>query len=220
MRAVRDLRRLQAAGLGRLARLYDTADHAVSSPVGSLERETEIAYVVVELYNCWHSLSRSLFISSAFRARDGSGKRIALTVPESTDVDAALTHGIAKTKPWTARKKQPPWSWSDEPSWARTGVLLDCLDAIGASNRPLVTAGLSVTTKVFGHLPTFRHFFAHRNLDTVRKLRQPIASYAIAPSLRPTDALATPASSPKGLRPQPLLLDWVDDVRNVVTLIV
>jgi hypothetical protein len=179
-----------------------------------------VAYVVVELYNCWHSVSRCLYLSSAFRARDGAGARISLTVANSADVDAALTHAISRTRAYLLTYKSPPWGWSDEPFWAQTGVLLDAMDEIGASNRGTIATALGVPNKVLGHLPKFRHFFAHRNRQTANRLRPLISSYSISPGLRPTDALATPASGPSGPRPQPLLLDWVDDVHNVVALIV
>jgi hypothetical protein len=220
MRNVRDLRRLQRAALRRLSRLRVTAEAAVTATPHTEERETGTTLVVIELYNCWYSVSRALYLSSAFRARGGDGKRITLNVTASATVDAALTHAIAKTKPRTAQLKRPPWSWADEPSWAKTSVLLDTLDAIGASNRPTVVTALGLPAKVLDHLPTFRHFFAHRNRDTARRLRPLIGSYAISPALRATEALSIPAGGPGGRRPQPLLLDWIDEVNSVVEILV
>ena len=220
MRIVRDLRRLQVAGNSRLTRLHAIATAATVAPQGSRDRSTGVSFVVVELYNFWYSMSRCLYLSSAFRARDGNGKRITLDVGASKDVDTALTLAIARTRPRIAERKQPPWSWGDEPYWVNTGVLLDSLEGIGASNRPTVAAALALPSKVFSHLSPFRHFCAHRNRQTARRLRPLIASYSISPALPATDALATPASGPDGQRPQVLLLDWVDEVHNVVSLIV
>jgi hypothetical protein len=176
----------------------------------------------MELYNLWHGLSRCLFLSSAFRARDGVGARISLTTATCQSVDEALTHAIRRTKPYVFKKKpqRKGWKWVDEPVWSKPSVLLDSLDEIGASNFPTVLGALSTLSPVFDHLPRFRHFFAHRNEDTVDALQRILAWYSIPTSTRPTEALLTPASGSSGARFQPLLLDWIDDVRNSVSLIV
>ena len=218
MRATRDLRRLQGAALSRLERLRAIAVTATRPPASSTQRETGVSYCVIELYNCWYSFSRSLYLSSAFRARDQTGSRISLTnVPVATSVDGALTYAIRRAKPWVAKNRQPPWNWSDEPGWARAGVLLDGLDEIGASNRATVAAALSLAGSTIAHLPPFRHFVAHRSEDTARRLRPLLAPYAISPALHATQALATRASGAKGQRPQPLLVDWIDDITNIIS---
>lgn len=221
MRPTRDLRRLQGAGLKRLDRLRGIAMSCTSPTASVVELETGVAYCVVELYNCWYSISRSLYLSSAFGARDGGGTRITLAnVPRAVSVDDALTHAIRRSKPWLMNRRQPPWTWIDEPSWANAAVLLDALDEIGASNRATVAAALSLPGATVANLVPFRHFMSHRGEDTARRLRPLLARYAISPSLRATKALATRASGTQGLRPFPLLVDWVDDVQNIITLIV
>jgi hypothetical protein len=185
------------------------------------ERETGVTHCVLELHNCWYSISRSLYLSSAFRARDGNGARITLAhVPQATSMDDALGHAIGRAKPRLFSRRSPPWTWSDEPSWSKAKVLLDSLDELGASNLPTVTAALSLPGATIDNLGPFRNFFAHRGEDTARKLRPLLSRYAISPTLRATEALAMRASGPQGQRPQPLLVDWIDDVRNVVALIV
>ena len=222
MRATRDLRRLQRAGLNRLERLRSIAVDATAANAAPAVRETGVAYCAIELYNCWYSISRSLYLSSAFRARGQSGTRISLAnVATAASVDDALTHAIRRSKPWVVRRgRTPPWRWGDEPSWALASVLLDGLDEIGASNRPIVAAALSLPGATIANLTPFRHFFAHRSRDTAQPLRLLLARYAISPALGATEALATRASGPSGQRPHPLLVDWIDDVINVTTLLI
>ncbi len=222
MRLTRRLRRLQASALRRLSRLRAVALRASVGNLTTMDREAIVTYAVIELLSCWSSFSRYLYLSTAMGALDGQETPITLGVPRSTSVGAAMTHAIAKNKPWVvANKKGPPWTWSDEPSWARTSVLLNSLDAISSSNRPKVVAGLAFQTYVFAHLPDFRNFFAHKNEDTARKLPAYTAVYLIPANLRATEVLLRHAADPSGTpRPQALILDWVDDITTVVSLVI
>lgn len=180
-----------------------------------------VTHCIVELYNLWFGFSRNLYLSTAFAARDGSGKRIELaSIATAGSVDEALTHAIRRTKPNTHKKGSPPWRWADEPSWGRTKILLDSLDEIGASNCQIVSNGLSTLTPVFAHLPRFRHFYAHRNEDTARGLEGILMNYGIAPDMHASVSLMQAANIRGVQRPQPLLLDWIDDVTNVISLVV
>jgi hypothetical protein len=211
---------LQHVGQERLRRLRTVAVTAEAQPT---ERQSEavVTYCVLELASFWTSFSRSLFLSSAFQARDGAGALVSLSVPKPTSVADALTHAIRRRK-WAVfnRKGGPPWTWADEPGWIYTDVLLDALDEIGASNRPQVVAGLGIPTNVFEHLPLFRNFFAHKNEDVRRPIPSAVEVYAISPDVLPWRALLTAASDATGTRPQVLLLDWVDDVSNTVGLMI
>lgn len=219
MRIERDLRRLQRSAHGRLRRLRYVAVHCSSGGATPKDRELGVTYCVVELYNLWYSFSRCFFLSAAFGARDGAGVRVVIHAgaPPST-VEQALTYAI-RTRP-SYRKRKPPWRWQDEPSWVKPTVLLDTLRAIGASNTATVSAGLSASGGVFDDLPPFRHFFAHRGRDTAETLRPLIRAQTISPALRPTAALLTPATVLGVVRPQPWLLDWIDDLTNAVQFIV
>ncbi len=215
MRINRDLRSMQRTAVGRLRRLRDVAVACSSPTAAPRDRELGVTYSVVELYNLWYGFSRSLYLSAAFGARDGTGSRVALTVtPRPRTVEEALTHAI-RLRP-SHKTRNPPWRWQDEPSWARTKILLDSLAAIGASNGVQVSAALSSTSRVFDELEPFRHFFAHRGRDTRQRLPPVVRAHSIPVTLRPTEALLTPATVLGVLRPQPLLLDWIDDVNDVV----
>jgi hypothetical protein len=183
------------------------------------DREARVTFCTMELYNLWYAFSRALFLSSAFGARDGSGKPIALSVsPAPKSVDDALTHAIRRLRP--QNRRNPPWSWWDEPNWSKTRVLLDALDAIGSANRAQVSAGLSTQTAVFDYLFLVRHFYAHRGRETRQALHALAVSYSLPPALHPSQALLLPARLNGTIRPQPVLLDWIDDVRNSISLVV
>lgn len=218
MRVHRDLRKLQAAATSRLIRLRRRAHQSTSPATEASARELGITYSVVELYNLWYSFSRCLYLSAALGARDGAGSRVRISVPTPKTIEDALTHAI-RTRP-RYRNSMPPWNWWHEPSWIDANVLLDSLRTIGASNEQHVSAALSVRPSVFNEIRLFRNFYAHRNEDTSRQLKPLIRRYLMSPSLRPTEALASPAMVQGLLRPQPLLLDWIDDIFNTVTLIV
>src|SRR3989304_5529943 len=219
MRIERDLRRLQRSAHGRLRRLRYVAVLCSTGRATPKDRELGVTYCALELYNLWYSFSRCFFLSAAFGAGDGAGVRVAIgTGARPRSVEEALTYAI-RIRPGY-RNRVPPWKWQDEPSWVKPTVLLDALRAIGASNTTRVSAGLSASSGVFDDLPPFRHFFAHRGRDTAQPLKRRIRAQSISPAVRPTEALLTPASVLGAVRPQPWLLDWIDDLTNAVPLVV
>lgn len=223
MKPTRDLRRLQRAGQHRISLLRARAASATAPNRLGADADVDVAHCIIELSNLWHGMSRSLYISTALRARDGAGARITVVVPTVATAQAAIGHAIRRTKPQLFQKVTNPnhnWRWNEEPTWAKTSTLLACMDEIGASNRTVVSNAVSIQSSVFDDLPKCRNFYAHRNADTVRRLFPVFAKYGINPRLTTSQALSTPASTPLGQRPQPLLLDWIDDVRDTVDLIV
>jgi len=221
MRVTSDLTRLQGTMLRRLDRLRLVATAAIPPSTRYGQRESYVTFVVIELFNCWHMFSRCLYLSTAFQARDRSGAAVSLTVPRPANVDDALTLAIASLRPGVT-KRGPMWTWQEEPAWERTSVLLSALGLIGASNRPTVVSGLGVggPTSVFVHLPTARNYYAHRGEETASRLPIIAGAYTIAPSRLGSQVLLAHASGSGGLRPQPLLLDWVDDIATAVTHVV
>jgi len=217
VRIVGDLRSLQKSSRSRLRRIRQVALDATVPGASPVLRDLSVTYCVIELYNLWYSFSRFLYLSAALGARDGAGVRVTVrrVAPPHT-VEDALTHAI-RLRP-RYQRANPPWNWTQEPRWADTSVLLNCLSTIGASNRQQVGIGVSAPSTVFGELTPFRHFFAHRGRETLRNLIPHVRGHSISTSLRPTDALLTAAIVIGIPRPQPLLLDWVDEVINAVDL--
>lgn len=221
MRPTQDLRRLRRAALSRLDRLSEYVFDAATTPSTSPRHDQLTAYCVVEMYNTWYGFSRSLFISSCLGARDGAGARLAVSnVPRPPTDQDALTHAIRRCKHYRFKiKGAPPWRWIDEPSWASATVLLDALDEVGAANYLLVSGALSLpgAAQTISHLPDFRHFYAHRGKDTRLQAVRHAPTYALSSSLRPTALLNSNGMVAGVARPQPLLMDWADDLRAIVT---
>jgi hypothetical protein len=210
-----DLGRLQAISLRRVSRIRTTASRiSLGSPKS--EQQTGVAYAVIELHNLWYSFSRHLYLSAVLGAKDPSGAKIAILVPRPTSVDDALTPAI-RLRP-SHRSRKPPWSWADEPPWAKPQVLLDSLHAVGASNESKVSAGVSTTGTVFSELTTFRNFFAHRGKDTFLRLPPLLRAHSFPSDLKPSQALLSNSSMLGTKRPQALLLDWVDEIEDAISL--
>jgi hypothetical protein len=221
MRTTRDLRRLKKAALGRVDRLAAIAyDAATPSGVSDTPRQDHLtSYCVIELHNAWYAFSRSLYLSTCLGARDSSGSRVGVSkVRRATTEAEALGHAVRRCKSWRYKATKTQWSWLDEPAWARSSNLLDALDEVGAANYAQVSASLSLpgATQVLEHLADFRNFYAHRGEDTRSRATQNALVYALNPGLPPTNILQSHALRNGVTRPQPLLMDWVDDARLMI----
>jgi len=82
------------------------------------------------------------------------------------------------------------------------------------SNLSTFTTALGYSTNVFSDLPAFRNYFAHKGKGTAISVQNVARRYAVPPGLRPSEIML---SLPAG-RPQSLLMDWLDDIRNVIEL--
>ena len=192
----------------------------VTSDLDSLE--SAVAFVIIELDNLWAGVARSFFLSVAFRARDGNGNRIQLSkTTRARTTDDALTHAIRRCKPRLFQRKQTgPWTWFDEPRWWHHRTLLDAMDEVGASNCGQVSAAMSQPPGAFYHLHTFRNFYAHRGEGTRTEIIGGLRQLKFPTSHTATAALISPAIQAGQIRPQPLILDWLDDVRNTISMLV
>lgn len=228
MHAHFELNKLQRAGLVRALRIRAQVADTVIKPHpgcnGSSDSSMDraIAFAVIELDNLWASVARSLYLSAAFCGVDESGARLHLSkVPTPTTTDEALTYAIRANRGKSFRKGSTgPWKWRDEPQWWDPSALIRSLDCIGASNLQTVTAALNANPDVFQHLHTFRNFYAHRNRDTRERLIPHLRTLQFPADVTATFALASPDPSSRDPRPQPLLLDWLDDVRRTIALLV
>jgi len=181
-----------------------------------------IAHCTVELWATWHNFSRSLYLASAFRARESAGRRVTLGITPPASEQEALGVAIQRLKPrvYAAKGGVGPWNWRDEPRWMYPSQLLDSLVALQSSNLPAVQVALSNGTRTLQDLPEFRNFFAHRDVVTLRKAQSLFVHYGHPPTERPAGVLAVPSRTSQGTGWQPLLLDWVDDIVDAVTLAV
>lgn len=208
MRPSRSFEKLLRMASKRLARLRGRAVEglALAEPL----RDRQFAHVVVESLNLWANFSRSYALSCIFRPKRVAKGRVtisnaAITSPATVLLLAAqVRRGPAAPAPTTRR---------DEPAWHERDLLLKTCMAMGCSHAADVQGALSGHTTVFDHLPTFRNFYAHRNDESAQKaLTLARKQYLIIGVRHPTSALSNPAYK----RPQPLILDWLDDMQIVM----
>lgn len=228
MRPRRDLTSLQGAALRRLEALR-------GHTVGVLVREQQssddghfasgvdgnIAFVTIELYNLWSSVARNLYLALALGARDATGRYLSVQVPRPTSEEEAVGHAVKRCRPsiYKRRKGQGPWKWQDEPDWWDPVELLKAIDAIGSAHLSTVSGSLSNSPSAFTYLRSFRNFYAHRGRDTRRRLLPVMGQLQMPSRYTATEALVARGRTRRGLRPQALILDWLDDVRDTVDLL-
>lgn len=176
--------------------------------------DQRIAFVTIEALNVWASFAREYYLSCAvMRPKREGGSRVTIGVAGIHDEADAIDLAIKNLKGHLT--SGPPWSRRDEPAWHETRTLLGLARAVQASNLGQVQAAFSIRTRVFLHLPTARNFFAHRNGDTAGRVATVARANRVNPFLRPSEVLCT--VPPR--RPQPLLSDWLDDMRRTITLL-
>ncbi len=200
MRQSSRIRRLRRSAVQRAVRLRTLAFPLVPPVHNRVDRD--IAYLTIETSNLWASFARSFYLSSVFCAKQDVGGRVkcATTFPSVKD---AISFAVTTIQPRGA-----------EPNWSDPGILLLLLRTIGASNYTNVKAAFSYSTTVFRDLPTMRNFFAHRDEGTARKTARVARSVGLSVHLRPSEILCSRSPG----RPQNVITDWIDDVRNIIDL--
>ena len=195
----------------RLLRFRVLAD-SCTLPVTN-EKDRLVAYLTIEALNLWETFVRFFYLSCAvMHPRTESGNLVQVGGVNIPSVIDALEFSIRTLRP--SLGKRPPWNRQDEPMWREPSTLVKLAHAAGVSNERQIIAAFGYSTAVFHHLPTVRNFYAHRNDSTAKKTEGVARYYQLSPKLRPSELLC---SKPIG-RPQTLLSDWLDDLRNVITL--
>jgi len=198
LRAERRLRRLRDLGSAACASLHDKTSKLM------------VSHVTIELHNVWSGFARSYFVSCVLRPRRENGGIVSVTITPPT-AQAAIALVTRKYRPKKVNSSGIV-SRRDEPSWQNPSIFMDCCTLIGCSHILSIQSAMSAPTRVFSDLPVFRNFFAHRNEDTEQEARSLAPSYGIPSSLRAIDVVSRAPLN----RPYPLLVDWIDDVTQVV----
>ena len=213
MRPSRDLGKLRRRAVTLLGRLRAEAIPVVTD--FSPHSRKIIGQVTIDLLNAWANFSRSYYLSCVLRPKRERGGRVIATAFSGSGFTDAITVAMGRHRPKRQQLPGGGWSRRDEPPWHHTAVLLTSCADLGCSNLGQIQASVSTGTAVFNHLPTFRHFFAHRNDFTVSSARSVAASYSIpSAGQHPSEILRSP---PYG-RPSPLLLEWIDDLQVTIEL--
>jgi len=183
----------------------------IQQPPVSHAESRAVAYVTIEAFNLWSLFCRMYYLSTALRARDGSGSRVTLGVAPPKTEEEALTVAIHQENR-SKRGQFGGWTHRDEPAWENVTVFGRVLSAIQPSNLATAQAGLGAMTRAPADLQTIRNFYAHRSELTASKARGVARRYALSSGLRPSDLLCTRLPG----RPQGLLADWVDELVIVI----
>ena len=213
MRSSRSFTKLLGTAQRRLGRLKGRAVLALQPTTSVSDRDKHLAYVVIETQNLWANFVRSYLLSCLLMPRRVLGGRVTLTnaaIRSPGDLllcAAQVQKGPLAPAPTTRR---------EEPSWHDVQIFLRTCQTIGCSHLTVVQLGLSVQTRIFYDLPAFRNFYSHRNEESAeRALGLVRRQYLITKAKHPTEALATSVL----LRPQALVLDWLDELDVVMALI-
>ena len=209
MRKVRSLEDLGTSASRRLLRLRLLVESLV--PPLKADHDRLVAFVVIEALNLWASFARSFYISCLLRAFRPSGTRVTIRATGIKRSGDAISFAMTQM----GRKRPPPWKRRDEPVWRDPQTLIRLFSASGASNLPQVLTAFSYPPAVFGQLPVARNFFAHRNDETAAEVANLARSLLLSTKLRPLEVVCSRLSG----RPQNVLADWLDDLRNVIELL-
>jgi len=104
----------------------------------------------------------------------------------------------------------------NEPAWHRVNNLITLVQHLQASNMNVVVAAFGYNTKAFEHLPTLRHFFAHRNRVTRADCSKVAASIPVPHASRPADVLLHRDYA----KPMNVLAEWMTDMTVVADKLV
>lgn len=211
MRPSRRFRLLQAATEARLYRLRKVAVEAslaFPAPHGKLG----IAFATVELLNTWTEFVRSYFLSCILRPVRIRGGRVVATLFTGTTFNDAIGVAMARHKRHTRVPASGIWPRRDEPAWHDPHILRTSCADIGCSNLSDIEAALSMPTRALTDLPVYRNFFGHRNHATAASARNLASHYGIPGYRHPREILKSLPSR----RPEPLVVDWIDDVNIIV----
>ena len=207
---------LHRAITGRLTRLRSVAVVASNRPLSEFSRANlEMSFVTVELHTAIANFLRAYFLSCILHPFTMGGRAVSChpSVGNFRDaIDASMK--ACKNSVWAKAGGKKIWSRREEPSWHQPESLIKSCSEIGCSHQHDIVAAFSVPTRVFGDLTKFRNFYAHRNEETITSARSLGLAYGIY-SGHPSQILAAFAYS----RPQPLILDWIDDTQNTIGLL-
>jgi hypothetical protein len=188
---------------------------ALQPPLSVSERRA-VAFAVIEGLNLWAGFSRAYFLSCALGAREKGGLQVQPSGGVSPTKADAVTVAVHAVRP-KLRTKSGPWSYSEEPKWHMPPDFLKALGRLGPSNMPTIHGAFGYQTYVFDDIRVCRNFFAHRNEDTAAEVAAMLRAprYGVTARRHASDAICERAPS----RPQPIVADWLDDIRIVIELL-
>lgn len=216
MRPSGTLEILASHASGRLDYLGELADKLPLQP--DRRHDKEVAFLAIEGLNVWSSFSRSFYLSCVFRATRTSGAKVMLGKHAQIKSHTQAIDFAVRTMKGAkyAQTRKPPWTWRDEPTWYDPRVIYALSIQLALSNLSKIQAALGLQTAVFAELPIFRNFFAHRNEHTASRVRGLISSSYSGHGFTTRTHATTFLCARLPGRPQNILADYLDDLRNVI----
>lgn len=165
------------------------------------------SFLAVETTNLWSEFTRSYFSFALAAAVTVTGQRIRTRFPPGTPIAVALAQ-----MPQVLRRPTRTPIRRDEPVWHSRREFLKTITLAGLTNTAQIAAALSLPSRVIDHLPTVRNFYAHRNDETISKVRRLALRYALPTIRHPTDFLRARISG----RPATIFEEWLAELDAVV----
>jgi hypothetical protein len=211
--ATHQLNKLHKAATNRIAKLRSLVSH-YSGPV-TAEKDRVISWAVIDALNLWSGFLRAYYLSGAITTKNKQGARIVFTSRKFPSAEAAMRFAIVM-------KKKPAFtgpisSRRDEPSWHDAGILVDLLNKLKVSNLSQVRAAFSTSSGFIAELAVLRNFYAHRCDETSRKAARVGVRLGLTatPRLRASEIMCSRLPA----RPQNVITDWLDDMKNVIDVL-
>ena len=214
MRRYRRLSKLCISASKRLNRIERRAEVAPSYQLphkAAHEIEAEVATLAIDLLNTWTNTIKWLYISCALGARSRVGTPISssLAIPDAND---AIGIAVQAERPWRTPNAKGGWDTRSEPTWHDPSVLGRVASAAKLSSAGDMTTAFSTGFRVFGHLPVFRNYFAHRNQETFEKAMNIAPDYGVGRNAKPSDVLR----AHEGGGPSSVLATWAAELRFTI----
>ncbi|MBY5326530.1 hypothetical protein [Rhizobium leguminosarum] len=163
---------------------------------------------MIELDNLVLSSLRNLAISSLWGARTATGHRISTsrTFGPQDEISAYFL-SVANLTKYLRMSSPPTISRKEEPTIRDPRTTAAILNGCAASNLGALQNALAWNFAIFADLSTVRNFYAHRNDDTYRKVRNKAASMGVLGLSHP-DMLVTKRIANRSVT---LFEDWLDE---------
>lgn len=203
MRAASDLTKLHDAIQRRLTRLR----HAFASVPGRplKDRNFVIATCVIELDNMSMSGVREFTFSTLTKARTVLGHRVSVNRMFANEEEiSAFLLSVLNSVAYAKLGAPAGIKRHKEPKVRDPKQTEKILNACNATNLPSLQNALALNVGLFRDLATVRNFYAHRNQDTFRKVREKANNMGVAVIRHPDDlvqalVIGRPVFSIRGL---------------------
>jgi hypothetical protein len=197
----------------RIARLRKRVSLVAYPPTQN--DDLTLAWAAIECHNLWSGFLRAYYLSGAIRTRTRAGIVVKFNSMTFPTADSAVRFAIQTLRKPKFIPIKP--SRLDEPPWHDTGNFLQLHKVVGASNLLQIYAAFAGGSTFAKLLKDIRNFYAHRCDETFRKAAAVGVTLGLA--TKPTLRASSIMSSRLPKRPQNVIMDWLDDMENVVDLL-